>query len=231
MKPPFFLLACVFSVTHSLGTDSPSRADLPNIVFILADDLGYGDLGCYNQESKIPTPRLDRFAGEGMRFTDAHSPILGLHPDSLCVTHRTLCMANTASAECAGAVGQAAHRAGSSHRRQALQQHGYATACIGKWHLGQTYVTKDGNPPMGGAKNALSNVDFTQAITDGPITRGFDHYFGTIVPNYPPYCFIQNDRTVGVPSLLTPVETSISPAPWFLAGSWKTYCPVLPATP
>ena len=63
----FFLALFVFCV--------PSfAADKPNILFILADDLGYGDVGCYNPESKVPTPHLDRLAGEGIRFTDAHSP-------------------------------------------------------------------------------------------------------------------------------------------------------------
>jgi arylsulfatase A-like enzyme len=100
-----------------------------------------------------------------------------------------------------------------------LQQHGYATACIGKWHLGQTYSTNDGEPPIGGAKNALGNVNFSNPITDGPIARGFDHYFGTIVPNYPPYCFIEDDHTVGIPSV--PTEGGNFKIPGPMVPSWK----------
>ena len=67
------VLACLWIAILSIST-SAFGEQLPNIVYILADDLGYGDLGCYNKDSKIPTPRLDQLATEGMRFTDAHSP-------------------------------------------------------------------------------------------------------------------------------------------------------------
>ena len=172
----------------------------PNILHILADDLGYGDLGCYNKDSKIPTPHLDRLASEGMRFTDAHSP------DSVCTptryalltgryAWRTRLQRNVLGPWDGPLIAPERLTVG-----KLLQQNGYTTACIGKWHLGQTYATTDGKPVVGGVNNALSNVDFTQPMADGPITRGFDHYFGTIVPNYPPYCFIENDRTLGIPS-------------------------------
>jgi arylsulfatase A-like enzyme len=82
-----------------------------------------------------------------------------------------------------------------------LSRHGYATACIGKWHLGWMWPTKDGGRPVSNASQPLSNVDFTRPIADGPTTRGFSYYFGTDVPNYPPYCFIEDSRTVGLPSV------------------------------
>src|SRR5215469_710560 len=87
MKPAFQVfsragLALVLALVLALSMVEPacavepgsSREAPPNIVFILADDLGYGDLGCYNGDSKIPTPHLDRLASQGMRFTDAHAP-------------------------------------------------------------------------------------------------------------------------------------------------------------
>jgi arylsulfatase A len=67
------VLACLWIAILSIA-NSAFGEQLPNIVYILADDLGYGDLGCYNKDSKIPTPHLDQLAKEGMRFTDAHSP-------------------------------------------------------------------------------------------------------------------------------------------------------------
>ena len=192
-------------------------------MFILADDLGYGDLGCYNAESKIPTPHLDRLASEGMRFTDAHSP------SSVCSPTRYALL-----------TGRYAWR--TSLQRGVLvpwdppliapdrltvatllKQHGYATSCIGKWHLGWEWPTKDGQPPASG-QNRLSNVDFTKAITGGPTTRGFDEYFGTDVPNYPPYCFIENDHTLGIPSEPNRPEFN-RPGPMLPGWQWVDIMP------
>ncbi|MFO1002462.1 MAG: arylsulfatase [Planctomycetaceae bacterium] len=196
MKKLACLLFCLFSSISSL-----LAAEQPNIVYILADDLGYGDLGCYNPESKIPTPRLEKLASEGMRFTDAHSPSSVCTPTRYALLTGRYAWRTRLQRNVLGPWDKPLIAPDRLTVGKLLQQHGYATACIGKWHLGQNYATTDGKPPVGGAKKALSNVDFTQPISDGPITRGFDHYFGTIVPNYPPYCFLENDRTVGIPSL------------------------------
>lgn len=177
-----------------------SGGERPNIVYILADDLGYGDLGCYNKSSQIPTPRLDRLASEGMRFTDAHSPSSVCSPTRYALLTGRYAWRTRLQRNVLGPWDKPLIASDRLTVGKLLQQHGYATACIGKWHLGQNYVTLDGKPPSGGAKNPLSNVDYTQAIADGPTTKGFDHYFGTIVPNYPPYCFIENDRTLGLPN-------------------------------
>ena len=101
-----------------------------------------------------------------------------------------------------------------------LRQHGYATACIGKWHLGWTWPTKDGQPPSS-RKERLSNVDFARPIADGPTACGFDYYFGTDVPNYPPYCFIENDHTVGIPTVPDSGRALGFNHPGPMAPGWK----------
>lgn len=171
----------------------------PNIVLILADDLGYGDLGCYNRDSKIPTPYLDELARGGMRFTDAHSPSSVCSPTRCALltgrySWRTRLQRNVLGPWDGPLIPPERLTVG-----KLLQQHGYSTACIGKWHLGLTYATTDGQPPTSRG-NPMTNVDFTKPIADGPTTRGFDRYLGTPVPNYPPYCFVENDHTVGLPT-------------------------------
>lgn len=206
-------LCCVVMV------DTTRAADKPNIVYILADDLGYGDLGCYNPESKIPTPRLDQLANQGKRFTDAHSPSSVCTPTRYALLTGRYAWRTRLQRNVLGPWDKPLIAADRLTVGKMLQQHGYATACIGKWHLGQNYATNDGKPPMGGAKNVLSNVDFSKPISDGPIARGFDHYFGTIVPNYPPYCFIHNDRTVGIPSV--PSQGGLFNIPGPMLPEWK----------
>jgi arylsulfatase A-like enzyme len=190
---PLLALACTLGAPLSAATK-------PNLAFILADDLGYGDLGCYNRGSKIPTPHLDRLAAEGMRFTDAHSPSSVCTPTRYALLTGRYAWRTRLQRGVLGPWDPPLIAPGRLTVASLLRQHGYATACIGKWHLGWTWPTKDGRPPSSGA-DRLSNVDFTRPVADGPTTRGFDYYFGTDVPNYPPYCFVENDRTVGIPTL------------------------------
>lgn len=213
------LVACILWVASCWYAASLSASDRPNIVYILADDLGYGDVACYNSDSKIPTPRLDRFANEGMRFTDAHSPSSVCTPTRYALLTGRYAWRTRLQRNVLGPWSEpliAADRLTVGHM---LQQHGYETACIGKWHLGQSYVTIDGKPASGGGRDGQSNVDFTKPIAEGPITRGFDHYFGTFVPNYPPYCFIEDDRTVGLPSQPMTGDNFNIPGP--MVPGWK----------
>jgi arylsulfatase A-like enzyme len=223
MKIHSLLLACI----ALLGVHGFAAEQRPNIVFILADDLGYGDLGCYNKESKIPTPNLDRLAGEGARFTDAHAPT------SVCSPTRYAILTGRYSWRTRlqrGVLGPWDSPLIAPERltvAKLLQQHGYATACIGKWHLGLNWQTKDGAPPST-RNDPLSNVDFTRPATDGPTTRGFDHYFGTIVPNYPPYCFVEDDHTVGIPSAREGTREEQFNIPGPMLPGWKLV-DILPA--
>lgn len=221
VKLPFPSLSVVFVVLLACFCRVACAAESkPNIVFILADDLGYGDLGCYNKESKIPTPNLDQLAREGTRFTDAHAPTSVCTPTRYSIltgrySWRTRLQRNVLGPWDKPLIAPERLTVG-----KLLQQHGYTTACIGKWHLGLTYPTRDGQPPSS-RNNPMSNVDFAQPIADAPTTRGFDHYFGTIVPNYPPYCFVENDRTVGIPSVRDTGRDDLFNIPGPMVPGWK----------
>ncbi len=199
LSPAFVILLAgmTLQTPHASAAEVPEMK--PNVVYILADDLGYGDLSCYNAGSKIRTPNLDRLAGEGMRFTDAHAP------DAVCTPTRYGLLTGRysfRSAMKAGVLppwGEPLIEPDRLTVPGLLRRHGYATVCIGKWHLGWTWPATNGQPAS--STDGLGNVDFSRPIADGPTTRGFESYFGVDVPNYPPYCFIANDRTMGLPAV------------------------------
>ena len=173
-----------------------------NIVVILADDLGYGDLGCYNPASKIPTPHLDGLAREGVRATDAHAPASVCSPTRYAMLTGRYAWRGLLKSGVVAPWGPPILERDRLNAAQLLRNHGYQTACFGKWHLGWSWSTKDGAPPKD-VNAGPSNVDFSRPIGDGPTTRGFETYFGVDAPNFPPYCFLEGDRTVGMPNLHT----------------------------
>ncbi len=191
----------------------------PNIVYILADDLGYGDVGCYNAASKIPTPHLDRLAREGMRFTDAHAPDAVCTPTRYGLLTGRYCFRSRMKSGVLPPWGPPLIEEGRLTVPALLGQHGYATACIGKWHLGWEWPTKDSRPPA--SRDGIGNVDFSKPIPGGPIARGFATYFGVDLPNYPPYCFIENGRTVGIPSTAAPMEQGGMNRPGPMVPGWS----------
>jgi len=172
--------------TSESPADSPD-AKRPNIIFIMADDMGYGDLGCYNKESKIPTPNMDRLAAEGMRFTDAHSPSAVCTPTRYGVLTGRYCWRTRLTKGVLGGYSPALIDTGRMTVASLLKQHGYATACIGKWHLG-----------LGSDKK----TDFDKPLVPGPNELGFDYFYGISASlDMPPYCYIENGRAVAKPTL------------------------------
>jgi len=198
-------------------------ADTPNFVIILADDLGYGDMQANNPDrGKIPTPNINRLAAEGMRFTDGHSSSGCCSPSRYTLLTGRYHWRTTLQSGIVGVWRGPLIPADRLTIASLAKAHGYATACIGKWHLGRDWPITSAQQPLfngfggksgGGGPVATAITDahreawqavFSQRIPGGPTERGFDEYFGTDVPNWPPYCFIDGDRTVGIPSELLP---------------------------
>ncbi len=172
-------------------------ADRPNILLILADDLGYGDVGCYNDRAKVATPNLDRLAREGMRFTDAHSPATVCTPSrySLLTGHMAFRVPRGGSVF-EGIGGPSLIGPGRLTLPAMLRAHGYTTACVGKWHVGLTFFDQAGQPVRGGGTEAVGRVDFSRRIEGGPVDHGFDAFFGTACCPTTDwlYAFLVNDR-------------------------------------
>lgn len=170
----------------------PIKSEKPNIVLIMADDLGYGDIGAYNGDSKAPTPSLDILASEGMRFTDAHSP------SSVCTPTRYALLTGryTWRSRLKKGVIQGYARKLIEEGRETLgtllQRQGYTTAAIGKWHLGL------GNNTAEEEKIEKPFWDENGDIANGMRSVGFDYSYG--LPSsldFQPYFFMENDKLIG----------------------------------
>ncbi len=215
----------------------------PNIIVILADDLGYGDVRSFNPErGKIPTPHLDRLAAQGMRFMDAHSSSGVCSPSRYTLLTGRYHWRTRLQSGIVGVFGPPLIAPDRLTLGSLAQQHGYRTAAIGKWHLGWDWPMTAAQrvwlqgPPKGKfnddeatalpepAAIAAWREIFSQPILGGPTTRGFHQYFGTDVPNWPPFCFIENDRTIGIPSEFLPVanfKTNLASLPGPALADWK----------
>ncbi|MDG1960408.1 MAG: arylsulfatase [Candidatus Binatia bacterium] len=182
----------------------------PNIVLILADDLGYGDVGAYNPESKIPTPHIDTLASEGIRFIDAHSPSSVCTPTRYGVLTGRYAWRTPLKTMGLYEWDRPLIQEDRLTMPHLLRSKGYRTACIGKWHLGWDWPLKPGTvldlPNLGNGfmhrTEQANAIDFTEPIRGGPVDRGFDLYFGDDVANFPPYAFIENDRLLAQPTAL-----------------------------
>ena len=170
------LLIC-WNPSNAIGEGRDAR---PNIVVILADDLGYGDVACYNPESRVATPNLDRLAKQGMRFTDAHSPCTVCTPTRYgLLTGQMPFRVPRGGTVFTGAGGPSLIAPDRLTLPLMLKQAGYTTACIGKWHVGLSFFDPNGNPIHKGGLDAVKRIDFSRPIEGGPLDCGFDHFFGT----------------------------------------------------
>ncbi len=202
MKRTILLVTALLLPIDALRAADATR---PNIVILYADDMGYGDLGANNPDSKIPTPNLDRLAAQGMRFTDAHSS------SGVCTPSRYALLTGRFHWRkfhgIVNAFDAPVIDATELTMPEMLKQHGYCTACVGKWHLGWNWsdIQKPGAKPKSDEKNrtrvfAPDAFDWSRPISGGPLSHGFDYYFGDDVPNFPPYAWFENDRVISTPT-------------------------------
>jgi len=175
---------------------------LPNIVYILADDLGWGDLRCYNPKSAVPTPNADRFASQGVRFTDMHSPSAVCTPSRYGIMTGRYCWRSRLKQGVLNGYDPNLIEAGRLTVPAMLKSRGYYTAGIGKWHLGL------GDRP---------HTDYDQPLRPGPLDHGFDDYFGIPASlDMDPYLYFHNDRPVEKPT--AQIVASNSPRGVFWRG-------------
>ena len=208
--------AVCLAMTALAATAAESIPAKPNILIVLADDLGYGDVGCYNPEAKVPTPRLDRLAAEGMRFTDAHSPATVCTPSrySLLTGRMAFRIPYTGSVF-TGVEGPCLIEKDRLTLPGLLRGQGYHTALFGKWHIGLTFLDHEGKPVRGHGMDAVRQADFSRPIPDGPLARGFDRFFGTACCPTTDwlYAWIEGDR-VPVPPVKSLDRETLPDHPW-----------------
>lgn len=176
-----FAMALVGMLTHPLGCPlaNADSSDPPNILLILVDDMGYGDPGCFNAQSKIPTPNIDSLARDGMKFTDAHAP------GPLCHMSRYGLMTGRYPfrVDVNKWRKEPLIESGETTIASLLRDAGYRTAMVGKWHLG------------------FAENGYDRPLPGGPVDVGFQSYFGIRAStDIPPYFYIRGDKAVDPPT-------------------------------
>ena len=189
-------------VSVALGCVIQSLADSnPNVLVLLADDLGFGDVRILNADSRIPTPNLDQLAAEGMTFLDAHSPSGVCTPTRYGLLTGRYCWRSRLKRGVLGGYSPPLLETGQTTIASMLQEHGYRTGAVGKWHLGMELpVLSDSVSRTEWSGDP--GIDFGGVITDSPIHHGFDSYFGVSASlDMAPYVYIRNDRFTKRPTL------------------------------
>ncbi|MCL3780495.1 arylsulfatase [Prolixibacteraceae bacterium JC049] len=196
MKKTLLLgLGAVAALSFATPEASAKKVKKPNVIFILADDLGYGDLSCFNEQSKITTPNLDQMASQGVRFTDAHTSSAVCTPTRYGIVTGRYNWRSRLKKGVLGGYSKALIQPGRATVGHFLQDQGYHTACIGKWHLGWDWNNIDAGH---------KNVDFSKKVTHGPTTHGFDYFFGFCGSlDMAPYVWVENDKPTMVPTKKT----------------------------
>lgn len=179
-----------------LATLSSAQGAKPNVVLVMADDMGYGDVQAYNRDSSIPTPNLNQLAADGMRFTDAHTPSSVCTPTRYALLTGRYCWRTRLKRGVLNGYGEPLIDQQRTTMADMLRSEGYKTGVVGKWHLG-----------LGFAKGADGKFDFSQPVSDSPKEHGFE--FSHVIPaslDFPPYVYIRNGEITEFPKLTQPAQ-------------------------
>lgn len=195
MKYPSLLIAlsAILIFARSEGQQTENFKVQPNIIFIMADDMGYGDIQALNPKSTIPTPHLNRLAREGMTFTDAHSPSSVCTPTRYGVLTGRYCWRSELKRGVLNGYGAPLIEKSRPTVASALKEAGYTTAVIGKWHLGLGFQKTDGE------------WDWAKKLDYSPVDIGFDYSY--VIPaslDFPPYVYVEGHRITGLPDRIQP---------------------------
>lgn len=181
-----FLTKLCLTPAHAVEAD----AKLPNVVMILADDFGYGDASCYGAK-RVKTPNIDRLAREGRMFMDAHSPHSVCTPTRYSLLTGRYCWRTWAQSRGVWSNDPLLIDVDRLTLPKLLKQHGYRTACIGKWHLGF------GSPESPGWDDE-KGPDYNRALRPGPLELGFGYFFGVPHVGQQPHIYIRGHHVVGL---------------------------------
>ncbi|WP_374018874.1 arylsulfatase [Paenibacillus thiaminolyticus] len=183
------------SMNHSKNVMDANKSTQPNVIYILADDLGYGDISCLNPDSRIATPYLDRLGREGLIYTDAHSSSAVCTPSRYSILTGRYNWRSELKEGVLWGYSPSILEEGRMTVASLFKKAGYRTACYGKWHLGLDWHRTG---------TAAEDVDFSKPIRRGPVDAGFDEFYGISASlDMPPYVYIEKDAVVQLPDRLT----------------------------
>jgi len=187
------ILLGLLSLTLASACNNPKgkTEKKPNIIFIMADDLGYGDVSCYNENSKIITPYIDELAADGVMFTDAHTSSAVCTPTRYGIMTGRYNWRSTLKKSVLSGYSKALIPRERVTIASFLKDKGYKTAGIGKWHLGWDWANVDAG---------TDSIDYSKKVGNGPSTLGFDYFYGFCGSlDMAPYVWIENDMPTMVP--------------------------------
>lgn len=179
----------------------------PNVIYILADDLGYGDINCFNPEGKIPTPNIDQMAEHGVMFTDAHTSSAVCTPTRYGILTGRYNWRSSLKSSVLSGYSTSLIQPNRTTVASLLKTQGYTTGFVGKWHLGWDWAIKKEDPKHHRNNlSALPEIDYSREIENGPVSHGFDYSFGFCGSlDMPPYVYVENGLAT-----MTPAKSTVS---------------------